>query len=287
MAQPVKPEPAAGAVEAVLGAEERPSSSERPSTSERPWAERGRRLAAALHLAVPPVGIRFADAVPAAPARFAGPLSAPAADGRVGRVAASCVFWIHGTEGAFTTVADDHGNCSVGQVTHGLADLAEVAGRDDVGELLSAGWVDEDAVSQLPRVRRRPAAIVYGPLDLLDTEPDVVLLRVHGRQLMVLHDALDDLLIEGKPQCHIVALAHESKVVAASVGCALSRARTGMRPEEMTCAVPGSRLGEVVAAVEAVAALDGAVAAYAARDARRSRSAGPVAPPSPSPLMPD
>jgi uncharacterized protein (DUF169 family) len=87
--------------------------------------------------------------------------------------------------------------------------------------------------------------------------------------MMVLSDALPGMRIEGKPQCHIVALAKESGAVAASVGCALSRARTGMRPEEMTVAIPGERLAEVTAAVERAAAVDTVVARYAADDARR------------------
>jgi uncharacterized protein (DUF169 family) len=57
--------------------------------------------------------------------------------------------------------------------------------------------------------------------------------------------------------------------VAASVGCALSRARTGMRPEELTVAIPGVRLSTVVEAVERAAAVDTVVAKYAAEDARR------------------
>ncbi|MGZ4525720.1 MAG: hypothetical protein ACXVX7_04510 [Mycobacterium sp.] len=72
------------------------------------------------------------------------------------------------------------------------------------------------------------------------------MLRANGRRLMVLSDALPGLRIEGKPQCHIVAVAKEQGEVAASVGCALSRARTGMRAEEMTCAIPAGNLGDVV-----------------------------------------
>ncbi|HAM03383.1 MAG TPA: hypothetical protein DCQ30_14335, partial [Acidimicrobiaceae bacterium] len=88
-------------------------------------------------------------------------------------------------------------------------------------------------------------------------------------QLMVLSDALPGLRIEGKPQCHIVALAKEHGEAAASVGCALSRARTGMRADEMTFAFPGARLAEVVDAVERTSAVDTVVAKYAAEDARR------------------
>ena len=99
--------------------------------------------------------------------------------------------------------------------------------------------------------------------------PDVVMLRVNGRQMMVLSDAIPGLPVEGKPQCHIVALAKEHSRPAASVGCALSRARTGMKPEEMTCALPASQLGELVTSIEKTSAVDSAVAKYAADDARR------------------
>lgn len=86
---------------------------------------------------------------------------------------------------------------------------------------------------------------------------------------LTLKDAFPALRIEGKPQCHIIAIAKEQNEIAASVGCALSRARTGMRAEEMTCALPASRLAEIVAAVEAAADLDRAMARYAGADARR------------------
>ena len=86
---------------------------------------------------------------------------------------------------------------------------------------------------------------------------------------MILHDALPELRFEGKPQCHIVAIAKEENQVAASVGCMLSRVRTGMSPSEMTCAIPASKLGDVVEALDATCAADGTVATYAAEDSKR------------------
>ena len=234
------------------------------------WKELGDRLTAALHLAVAPVGISFHGSVPDRVPAFDAPMSEPADDGRQGRVAAGCVFWIHGAERPFSTVPEDHGNCSVGRVTHGLAELGEVAGNADVATLLGSGWVDDADMMSVPRVSLRSAAVVYGPIGSSDVDPDVVLLRVNGRQMMVLHDAVPGMAIEGKPQCHIVALAKEHGKVAASVGCALSRARTGMRPEEMTCAIPAARLAEVVEALERTSEIDSMVATYAARDGRRS-----------------
>ena len=86
---------------------------------------------------------------------------------------------------------------------------------------------------------------------------------------MVLMDALPGLQIEGKPQCHIVPMARQRGQVAVSSGCALSRARTGMPASEMTCCIPGARLGEVVEALQRTAGVDTTVARYAAEDSRR------------------
>jgi uncharacterized protein (DUF169 family) len=176
---------------------------------------------------------------------------------------------VRATERAFTTKPEDHGNCSVGRYTHGLATAEEIASQSDVATLLESGWVDAAAVARIPAVSERAEVISYGPLAETHDVPDVVLLRVNGRQMMVISDAVPGMRIEGKPQCHIVAIAKQHGEVAASVGCALSRARTGMRPDEMTVAIPGRRLTEVAAAIDRAAEVDTAVAKYAADDARR------------------
>ncbi|MGO9560200.1 MAG: DUF169 domain-containing protein [Acidimicrobiales bacterium] len=240
-----------------------------PSAAE--WTVLAERLSSALHLAAAPIFLAFGDAPPAGVGEFDKPMSEPAADGRQGRVPASCVFWVEAAvaEQAFSTTADDHGNCSVGKWTHGFSELD--TSKDDVAALLESGWVTPEMVPQIPFVTKRPVAISYGRLENVPPGvlPDVVLLRVNGRQMMVLSDSIPGLSIEGKPQCHIVALAKEHGRPAASVGCALSRARTGMRPDEMTCALPASQLGELVASIEKTSAVDSAVARYAAEDARR------------------
>jgi uncharacterized protein (DUF169 family) len=238
------------------------------------WSETARRLAAALHLQSPPIGIAFCATKPAAVPAFDEPMSEPAVDGRRGRVPAGCVFWVRAADRLFTTLPDDHGNCSVGRVTHGLASWAEVAHNEDVKTLLGANWVGEDDVAGLPAVSMRSEAITYGPLRDFpdDVHPDVVLIRVNGRQMMVISDAIPSLSIGGKPQCHIVAIAKEQRAPAASVGCALSRARTGMSPDEMTCAFPTDSLDEIVGLIEQASSIDNDVARYAARDARRFAS---------------
>ena len=235
------------------------------------WTALAERLTGALHLAAAPVAITFSASPPAGVPRFAEPMSEPAPDGRQGRVAAGCVFWMRGATSTFSTVPEDHGNCSVGRVTHGLATLEEVAANDDAAELLGSGWMTARDAAALPSVAGRPGAVTYGPLAETPpgVRPDVVLLRVNAHQMMVLSDAIPGLQIGGKPQCHIVALAKEPRLPSASVGCALSRVRTGMPPEEMTCALPAADLEALVAAVESTAATNSFAARYAAGDARR------------------
>lgn len=237
--------------------------------SERNWAELADDLSAVLHLEEPPVAIAWRADRPEHVDAFDDPMPPPLPDGRTGRVAAPCVFWMHSTTRAFSTVAADHGNCSVGLMTHGWSTLDEVAGNSDVAALVESGWVSEAQIPGIPVVRERPVSIVYSPLADTPVDPDVVLFRLNAKQLMVLSDAWPGLRLEGKPQCHVLALAKDEGLVAASVGCMLSRVRTGMKAHEMTCALPAGVLSDLIEAVQRANAADSTVAAYAAEDATR------------------
>jgi uncharacterized protein (DUF169 family) len=222
-----------------------------------------------LGLAVPPVAIAFISHVPAGIERIQRTTPPRTADGRTGAVAASCVFWIEGTRGVFATEAEDHGNCSVGSLTHGFKTMEEIAQNADVAALCETGWVTPEAVAKVAVVREKPTSIVYGPLRDMPVEPSVILLRLNGKQQMLLHDAWRGLRFEGKPQCHIIPIAKESGELAVSVGCMLSRVRTGMSNNEVTCAIPASRMSLLIERLRAARAADNAVAAYAAEDSKR------------------
>ena len=222
-----------------------------------------------LGLAVPPVAIAFISHVPAGIERIQRTTPPRTADGRTGAVAASCVFWIEGTQGVFATEAEDHGNCSVGSLTHGFKTMEEIAQNADVAALCETGWVTPEAVAKVAVVREQPTTIVYGPLRDMPVEPSVILLRLNGKQQMLLHDAWPGLRFEGKPQCHIIPIAKESGELAVSVGCMLSRVRTGMSNNEVTCAIPASRMSLLIERLRAARAADNAVAAYAAEDSKR------------------
>ena len=238
-------------------------------TTTQDWKRLAGDLGSLLGLQTPPLAITFSNVAPAGVARFESPVPEPMADGRTGRVPAGCVFWMEAADKTFTTAPEDHGNCSVGSLTHGLKRLEEVAGNSDVAAILESGWVTLDVVPLIPVVKERHDYITYGPLAETSVDPDVVFLRINARQAMILSDAVPGLKFEGKPQCHIIPMAKEHGAVAVSVGCMLSRVRTGMSNNEMTCAIPADRLGEVVGLLKTTAVADNAVAAYASRDAAR------------------
>jgi len=233
------------------------------------WKALAGELSSVLNLQTPPIAITFSSEAPEGVSRFAGPMPDPTPDGRTGKVPAGCVFWGEAAAKTFTTIAEDHGNCSVGSLTHGFKTLSEVAGNQDVAALLASGWVTMDAVPHIPVVKDKPNFVTYGPLSDAAADPDVVFLRLNPKQVMVLHDAWPSLQFEGKPQCHIIPIAKESGKVAVSVGCMLSRVRTGLPNSEMTCAVPAARLEEVVDKLRETARADNTVAGYAATDAKR------------------
>jgi uncharacterized protein (DUF169 family) len=233
------------------------------------WKKLAFEIRNLLNLQSPPIAITFSDVAPQGISPYEGVMPEPTLDGRTGKVPAGCVFWIKSMEQTFTTVPQDHGNCSVGSFTHGLKKIDEIKGNSDVSTLLECGWVTEEMFSQIPAIKEHSNFITYGPLDKTNIDPDIVLIFINGIQAMILSDAIPNLRVEGKPQCHIIALAKEQKEIAMSLGCMLSRVRTGIPATEMTCAIPADRLEEVVLSLEKTRPADAVVAAYASEDSRR------------------
>ena len=233
------------------------------------WNELTSECCSLLNLATAPIAITFSEEAPPGVPAFEGIMAEPSSDGRTGMVPAGCVFWMEAADKTFTTIPEHHGNCSVGSVTHGLKTLDEVAGNADVAAMLECGWVSKDVMPQIPSLKSKPNYITYGPLKDTTLDPDVILLRVNAKQAMALHAAVSDLGVEGKPQCHIIPLAKQDDRVSMSVGCTLSRVRTGMTNNEMTCAIPATRFSEVVDLLRTSCEADKAVSRYAADDSKR------------------
>src|SRR5919197_4783458 len=126
------------------------------------WKTLAGELRELLSLDVAPLAIAFLAEVPAGIPAYAGVMPAPTPDGRTGKVSAGCVFWVKATDRTFVTLPADHGNCSVGSMTHGFKTMQEVAANADVAALLASGWVTMDSVPQIPGLRQKPQYIPSG-----------------------------------------------------------------------------------------------------------------------------
>ena len=206
-----------------------------------------------LDLDHPPVAVTFHEEEP--PERLrARPSPEPA----------GCCFWAKAEHDRLHTTAADHAHCSVGSYTHGFITLEEAAAGEDTAALVGSGWVTEADLATAPSVGTARAAITYEPLAEAE-DADVVLVRLTASSLMTLQGACPDLSVVTKPQCQIVPLALEGRI-AVSPGCAVSRVRTGLPANELTCALPARKLAGIVARLERSLAADAAVSAYADAD---------------------
>jgi uncharacterized protein (DUF169 family) len=194
-------------------------------------------------------------------------------EGRPQPEPAGCCFWAKAEGERVHTTAADHAHCSVGSYTHGFIPLAEAASGEDTAALVGSGWVSETDLVDAPSVEHTPAAITYEPLQQADAEDtDVVLIRLTARSLMSLQGACPELSLVNKPQCQIVPLALQGRM-AVSPGCAVSRIRTGLPADELTCALPARELPRIIARLELSLAADAAVSAYAEADIRQNFTA--------------
>lgn len=210
-------------------------------------------LARLLDLDHPPVAVTFHEQAPSEDRR-----TRPAAE------PAGCCFWAQAEHRRLHTTAADHAHCSVGSYTHGFLPLADAAAGTDTAALVGSGWVTEADLAGAPSVATTPAAISYERLDEAE-HANVVLVRLTASSLMSLQGACPELSLVTKPQCQIVPLALEG-TVAVSPGCAVSRVRTGLPADELTCAFPADDLADIVARLARSVAADAAVSAYADAD---------------------
>ena len=217
----------------------------------------GEELAQLLDLDHPPVAVTFHAEEPPAELRTR-PIAEPA----------GCCFWAQAEHRRLHTTAADHAHCSVGSYTHGLISLADAAAAPDTAALVGSGWVTEADLASAPTVATAPAAITYEPLSDAE-DADVILLRLTASSLMALQGACPELSVVTKPQCQIIPLALQG-AIAVSPGCAVSRVRTGLPADELTCALPARELGDIVARLTRSLAADAAVSAFADEDLRQN-----------------
>lgn len=202
-----------------------------------------------LSLSRAPIGVAFADSLPDGVPSFGG------------RVPAGCQFWQEAATGVFATSRPDHDSCAIGQYTHNLG-FSE-ASQKDLGDALKVfndlGYVREQDLPSIPVLSTQPRHVLYGPLDQLPVEPEVVLLFVRADQQLILSEATQQ--IEGgsapalgRPACAIVPQAVNTGRAALSLGCCGARAYVdALTPDIALYALPGSKLDAYAERIAALA----------------------------------
>lgn len=214
--------------------------------------ERGRqavRMRDLLGLTRPPVALAFRPTAPIGVRR----VEAPAASG--------CTYWKLAEEGqVFYTEAADHYNCPVGAYTHGV-DLPPDREKDLqslVSMMTVLEYIRMEEVPDMPRRGGPFGVAVYAPLEAAPCDPDVVLVRGNGKQMMLVAEAARAAGIGhegaamGRPSCAMVPATLQSARGTLSLGCIGCRVYTGLADEEMYIALPGAMLAAVVGQLETI-----------------------------------
>jgi len=215
-------------------------------------------LTDSLHLERPPVAVCFADAIPPGVKQFTG------------TVPAGCRFWQEAQSGVFATLPAQHDLCGVGIYTHNLE--ASPAAQKDLGDALKIfadlGYVREQDIPQIPVLKNRPQAVIYGPLSAVPLPPDVVLLFVNADQTLLLSEASQQLEggqppAMGRPACAVVPQALNNNQTALSLGCCGARAYLDiLTPSVAVYAIPGKKLEAFTERVTALATANAVLRAF-------------------------
>jgi uncharacterized protein (DUF169 family) len=182
--------------------------------------------------------------------------SAPADLQRIGSAGPSgCTYWKLAAEGkTFYTEAADHYNCPIGSFTHGIdlppAQAQELEGM--VGMMIGLDYIRQEEIPSIPRRDAPFSVALYAPLAEAPFAVDVVLVRGHAKQMMLIAEAAgaaglsSDGALMGRPTCAMIPAAIQSGSVTTSLGCIGNRVYTDLGDDEFYAAIPGSKLAPLL-----------------------------------------
>ena len=202
-----------------------------------------RALESLLGLSVAPVAIAFRESAPSSMRRIEA--SAPA----------GCGYWKLAADGqVFYTEAEDHYRCPVGAHTHGVelppAVAQELQGL--VENMVQLQYIRLDEIARIPRRQEPFRTALYAPLAVAPFEPDLVIIRGKGVQLMLLAEAAQAGGVAshgatlGRPTCAILPDSLRSGQATASFGCIGNRVYTGLGDDEAYYVLPGSFVEQII-----------------------------------------
>jgi uncharacterized protein (DUF169 family) len=174
---------------------------------------------------------------------------------------AGCGYWRRAAAGeVFFTVADDHKGCPIGAHTHNvpLSPEEQQGLMGLVQTMVGLSYIKMEEVPLIP-TRTSPLHVaVYAPLDAAPLAPDVILVRGHVQQMMLLTEAAQAAGVSGtgttmgRPTCAVLPETINSDRTASSFGCVGNRVYTGADENEAYFAIPGPHLAAVEASLAVI-----------------------------------
>ncbi|GHO45668.1 DUF169 domain-containing protein [Ktedonospora formicarum] len=187
------------------------------------------------------------------------------------RVPSACTFWRLGEQGVFYANTEDHKECPIGMMTMGFTMPASDVERANalVETMANVQYFSPAEVSALPTVQKPHQFIVYGRLDLLPLEPDVVLCMMDTQQSMLIAEALGQVnwlqggqSAFGRPTCGVIPRTLKTGETSLSFGCVGARTYTEMTPGEVVLSIPGEQFAELVERLQTIAQANNALAPF-------------------------
>jgi uncharacterized protein (DUF169 family) len=233
-------------------------------------SDKADKISSAFALDTPPVALAF----------VAEPPEGVATTERV--VPSSCAFWREAEQGVFYASAEQHANCPVGAMVMGFelpAALQEQLGGL-VGMMCDCGYLSPEEAASIPSVGRGSAGIVYGPLADFPVTADVVLMWLTPVQAMLFGEATGGAswstppaAVTGRPACAALPLAMANGSPSLSLGCMGMRTFTDIADDRLLAAIPGSKVDELVEALDATLAANEQMRSFYQESKRRLSAA--------------
>jgi uncharacterized protein (DUF169 family) len=134
--------------------------------------------------------------------------------------------------------------------------------------MFDLGYVKPEEISQIPRLAKAPAAIVYAPLGETPVAPDVVLFACRPSAAMLLNEAANRAGVAsgapalGRPTCMALPASLQHGAIL-SLGCMGNRVYTGLGEDEMYIVLRGRDLAGVADALGVITSANAALNSYA------------------------
>lgn len=218
-----------------------------------------RRFSELLQLKQSPIGLAFVDTIPDGIAHTNR------------RVPSACTFWRLAEQGVFYASSDDHLECPIGMLTMGFTMPASSQQRaqDLVQTMASVQYFSPSEVSALPVVEKPHQHIIYGRLDQLPGEADVVLGILDTQQAMLVAEAVGNMSwlqpgqsAFGRPTCAVIPRALRTGTTSMSFGCVGARTYIDLTPGEVVLTLPATELAGLVERLQVIVTANAALAPF-------------------------